>query len=219
MTPTLPSTLTSVTATRPAPVIATAAAATAVGLAVGSATSFLQTVLPPPFEGLANAVSPWLMAPTAVGLLLARRRGDAVLLGVLTCAAQVVGYYVTADLRGFGVGSAYVIVWTVAAVVGGPVFALLGRLTRVADGRWRGVGPAAVAALWAAEALVQYLVVLGYRDDAAVFGCVSVVLLVVLGRSARQLRPAVLWFPVALAAGALAFAGLTVLLQAGPPSV
>src|SRR6478752_1935118 len=90
------------------------AAAVGAGLVVGALTSFGQTVLGGTwFAGLANAVSPWLVAS-----------------------------FLVADLRGFGVGASSVAVWAVSGVVGGPVFGWAGRLWRTAAGRWRGLGPA-----------------------------------------------------------------------------
>ncbi|GIG39297.1 DUF6518 family protein [Cellulomonas phragmiteti] len=197
--------------------VAAAAVALALGLAVGVATSFLQTWLPTPFTALANAVAPWLVAPFLVGLRLARGWWGATLLGLLACLAQVPGYYLTADLRGFPVGTTFVLVWTVAAVVGGPVLGAVGRLHRTSTGRLAGLAPATVAAVWLAEAVVTYALVLGYYGEAAVHATIGVVLLVLLARSRGQLRPALVWAVPVLALGAVAFHALTAVTGSGLP--
>lgn len=193
------------TAARGLPAPAVLAAAVGAGLAVGALTSFGQTLLGGSwFQGLANAVSPWLAASFLVGAL-ARRGWVAAVAGLLACAAEVAGYYLVADLRGFGVGAASVAVWAVSGVVGGPVFGWAGRLWRTAEGRWRGLGPALFAACWLAEAVVTYAVVLRYWGDAAVFAGVAAVLVVLLGRVGGQTRAVLRWLPAAALVGAAGF--------------
>ncbi len=200
----------------PAPAARTAgwpallAVAVAAGLLAGALTSFGQTLFGGgALAGLANAVSPWLVAPFLVGAL-ARRPWAAAAAGLLTCAGEVVGYYLTADLRGFAVGSAAILLWTVAGALGGPVFGLAGRLWRTgrAEGpRWAGAGAALLAGCWLAEALVTYLVVLRRPDQAAVFAVVAALLVLLLGRGGD--RGALLTrLPVAVVLGAAGFAAL-----------
>jgi hypothetical protein len=63
------------------PVAARTARAAAVGLAVGAGTSVAQTVLGgTAIAGLANAVSPWVVAPFLMGAV-GRGRGSAAVLG------------------------------------------------------------------------------------------------------------------------------------------
>lgn len=182
------------------------------GLAVGALTSFGQTLLGGSwFQGLANAVSPWLVASFLVGAL-ARRGWVAAVAGLLACAAEVAGYYLVADLRGFAVGASSVAVWVVSGVVGGPVFGWAGRMWRTAEGRWRGLGPALLAACWLAEAVVTYAVALGYGGDAAVFAVVAAVLVVLLGRVGGQTRAVLRWLPAAAVVGAAGFATVHLLL-------
>lgn len=189
------------------------AVAVVLGLGWGATTSGLQTVLPSPFGGLANAVAPWLMAPFVVGTFC-RSLGTAAVLGLLTCLLQVPGYYVTADLRGFPVGSAYVLVWSAAAVVGGPVFGVAGRLLRSGQGRLRGLAPALVGGVWLAEGIATYAIVLGYYGDAIVFGVVGVVLFLSLSRRGRA-GSALLWLLVVLPSGVGANLLLHVVLTGG----
>lgn len=200
-----------------------ALAATA-GLLAGVVTSFAQTVLSDPVAGLANAVTPWLVAPFLVGALGAARRWGAVL-GVLACALQVVGYYATAAARGFGVNPGTVGFWLVCALVGGAVAgaagwswwrsgepaAATGSTATVAGavhGRERGLGAALLVAAWLAEALVSYGYVLGYVDDAVTFAVVGLLAAVLLTRRGPQARAVLRWLAPALAAGCVGFAAL-----------
>ena len=184
------------------------AAAVGAGLVVGALTSFGQTVLGGTwFAGLANAVSPWLVASFLVGAL-ARRWWVAALAGLLACVGQVAGYYLVADLRGFGVGASSVAVWAVSGVVGGPVFGWAGRLWRTAAGRWRGLGPALLAGCWLAEAVVTYAVALRSWGDAAVFAVVAALLVPLLGRVGGQTRAVLHRLPAAALVGAAGFAAV-----------
>ncbi|WP_147795740.1 DUF6518 family protein [Cellulomonas sp. Y8] len=200
------------TAGRPAasglPAPAVLAVAVGAGLAVGALTSVGQTLLGgTAFAGLANAVSPWLVASFLVGAL-ARRGWVAALAGLLACAGEVAGYYLVADLRGFAVSASSVAVWVVAGVLGGPVFGWAGRLWRTATGTWRGLGPALLVGCWLAEAVVTYAVVLRYGDDAAVFAVVAALLVVLLGRVGGQTVALLRWLPAATVVGAAGFAAV-----------
>ncbi len=182
------------------------------GLAVGGLTSVGQTLLGgTAFAGLGNAVSPWLVLPFAVGAF-ARSDRHALAVGLLACVAQVLGYYLVAHLRGFGVSTGFLVIWAVAGVLGGPLFGWAGRAWRTATGRLRGVGPALLVGSWVSEAAVSYVVVLRYGGDAAVFGAVAAVLTAFLGVAGRQLRPLLLWLPAACLLGAVGFAALHALL-------
>lgn len=190
----------------PAPAVL--AVAVGAGLAVGVLTSFGQTLLGGTwFAGLANAVSPWLVAAFLVGAL-ARRGWVAAVAGLLACAGEVAGYYLVADLRGFAVGAASVAVWVVSGVVGGPVFGGAGRLWRTAEGRWRGVGGALLAGCWLAEAVVTYAGALRHAGDAAVFAVVALLLVVLLGRAGGQTGAVLRWLPATAGLGAAGFAAV-----------
>lgn len=184
--------------------------AVAAGLVTGALTSVGQTVLGDTvFQGVANAVSPWLVAPFLVGAFT-RRTVLAAFVGMLTCAAQVAGYYLVADLRGFAVGSASILLWTVAGVVGGPLFGVAGRLWRdgrAVGGRWDGLGGALVVACWFAEALVTYLVVLRRPEEAAVFAVGAGLSFLLLARGGRR-RAVLTRLPLCVALGCAGFAVL-----------
>jgi hypothetical protein len=176
-----------------------------VGLAVGAVTSGAQTLLGgSALAGLANAVSPWVVAPFLLGATGSGRRSAAAL-GVLTCVAEVAGYYVTAALRGFGVGWAPVLLWVAAGLVAGIVFGLAGHSWRTTVGRERGLGAALLVAVWACEAVVTYV------GHAVVFGAVAVLLLVLLGRSRGQLTAVLRWLVPAVGLGVAGLLGLQAL--------
>lgn len=179
------------------------ALAAVAGLAVGIGTSAAQTLLGDTVvAGLANAVSPWVVAPFLMGAT-GRVRGSAAALGVTACLASVFGYYLISALRGFGVNPTMVVIWSVAALVAGLVFGLAGHSWTTETGRERGLGAALLVAVWACESVVTYGVVLGYADDAVVFGAVAVLLLVLLGRRGRQHTAVLAWLVPAVLVGIL----------------
>ena len=164
--------------------------ALAVGVAVGVLTSLLQTHLEFPWLAFVNAASPWLTTAFVAGALQARLP-TAVWVGLAATALQVVAYYVTADLRGFGVATGYVVMWSLCAFVGGPVFGAAGHTW------WRaspaGVGAALLVAAYASEAVVVYAVRLGYDSSAWLFGAIALLLAVALGWHRRQYRALARW--------------------------
>ncbi|WP_136519364.1 DUF6518 family protein [Cellulomonas telluris] len=184
------------------------ALAVVAGLASGGLTSFAQTYLTlPGVAALANAVSPWLVLPFLAGATARSRRGGA-LLGLLACLAQVPGYYATASLRGYPVSLPWVLVWAVLGVVGGAVAGLAGQSWWRGRGRERGLGAAVLVAVWLAEAVVQYGVVLRYTAEAVTFGVVGALAFALLGLRHRQHVLVLTWLGPALLAGAGGFLGL-----------
>jgi hypothetical protein len=170
-----------------------------VGLLVGAVTSVAQGLLSYPVGALANAASPWLMAPFLIGSA-ARNRRSAASLGVLSCMAQVVGYYLTSAVRGFGINPTWVAVWLIAAVVGGVVFGSAGASWQRGDGWERGLGAGLLIAVWACEA-VRYVVDLDYVGEAVIFATIAVGLWVLLGFHGRQHLRILGWLPVAAGLG------------------
>ena len=162
------------------------ALALAGGLMWGGATSGLQTVLSGPWSALANAASPWVLPAFAVGAL-ARRPAPAVLAGLAACLGEVGGYYLLSALRGFGVGTGEIVLWSATALLGGPVFALAGWAWRRAPaGRWR--WPALGAAMPTGVLLVEggfvHAWILGYTGSAVLFCTLGVIAGLVLGAGA-----------------------------------
>ncbi|WP_432544099.1 DUF6518 family protein [Kineococcus sp. SYSU DK002] len=165
-------------------------AAVLVGLLWGAATSGLQTVLPWPFAGLANAVGPWVAPAFLVGAW-SRRAGVAVLAGVLVCSGEVAGYYATSALRGFGVNPATVALWAGTGLLGGPVLGLAGWWwRRAASRRVAALGAALLGGVFLAEGAVTYGYYLRYTGDAVVFCVLGAALVAVLGATAPAARVA-----------------------------
>jgi hypothetical protein len=163
---------------------------------VGCLTSFGQSYLEGALNPFVNSASAWLVAPFLVGTLMRSPRSGA-LAGVLACGLQVVGYFVTSELRGFPASSSYVIFWTACAVVGGPLFGAGGQLWR--SGRERLAGPAStlLPAVFLAEGIGVYWIVLGYVGSAALWLAIGTALAVALALPAGGLR----WLPITTAAG------------------
>lgn len=178
-----------------------------IGLGVGSLTSLLQTSADFPWLALVNAVSPWLTTAFAAGALQ-RRLPTATWAGLAATLMQVIGYYATAEARGFGVNLEWVAMWAVCAIVGGPLFGAAGHAWR--RGRPSGLGAAALVAAWASEAVIAYQLRLGYTSSAVLFGVIAVVLALALGRHRAQYGRMAAWLVPLLLAGAAGHAVLGV---------
>ena len=134
-------------------------AAAALGLGIGVLTSYGQGWLTGTSNAFVNSESAWLVAPFVVGALC-RRPVAAAWLGLLTCLMQLVGYELASQWRYGAMSIALNLGWGVAALGGGPLFGLAGRLGRFGSPAWRGLGPAALAAAFLTEGGWQYLHVL-----------------------------------------------------------
>jgi hypothetical protein len=174
------------------------AVAVVVGLAVGFLTFFGQGHLDGALNAFVNSASAWLVAPFAVGALMATPRGAAAA-GAATCALQLVGYYINAHLHGLATGNAILVFWGLCAVVGGPVFGLAGHIWRAAPERLQGLGAAVLAGAFLAEGLWSYLHELHYYSTAALWISIgaAIALLSTRGRL-RELRWLVLTLPLGL---------------------
>jgi hypothetical protein len=148
--------------------------------------------------GLVNAASPWLTVAFVAGALQSRLSTAAVV-GAAATMLEVVAYYVTADVRGFGVSHTYVVLWSLCAVVGGPIFGAAGQIWRRAAPA--GLGAALLAAAYASEAVVVYHVRLGYSSTAWLFGALALLLALALGWHCRQYRALTRWLLSTFAAG------------------
>jgi hypothetical protein len=168
---------------RAAPGIArTIGIALAAGLIAGGVTQLLQGILPAGIGSFANSATPWLAVAFGVGST-ASRWWLAAIAGAVTLIAALVGYYGLVQLR-FGYGPELrgaVLLWLIAAVVGGPVFGVVGRWWR-GDGRWlRATGPA----LLGASAIAEGIYLAGIPTVASagpLFVAVGLAIPVVLGR-------------------------------------
>jgi hypothetical protein len=167
------------------------AAAVAIGVVVGCATSFAQAHLAMPWAALANSASPWLLGGFAAGALQLRR-GTGIAAGFIACVLEVVSYYVTSAARGFPVSHAWIAFWAACALVGGPVFGWAGWAWRRATGWWQALGVSLAAGTFLAESLGAYEFRLHHDSSAALYLVIGVILMLLLllplGRqSARSL--------------------------------
>ena len=184
--------------------------ALALGVAVGVLTSLLQAHLEFPWLALVNAASPWLTTAFVAGALQSRL-STAMLVGAAATALEVVAYYVTADLRGFGVSMNYVLLWSMCAVVGGPIFGAAGHVWRRAAPA--GLGTALLVAAYASEAVVLYHFTLGYTSAAWLFGAIALLLGLGLGRHRSQYPALARWLLPAFIAGVAGHAALGLVLS------
>jgi hypothetical protein len=165
----------------------------ATGLAIGCLTSLGQAHLSGALNALVNSAGAWLVAPFFVGALMRTPR-EAAAAGLTTCALQLVGYYVTAELRGFAAGTSFVVFWTACAAVGGPLFGLAGRQWRL---RPDAIGATVLPAAFFAEGLWVYLHELRYYATAALWFAIGAGLALALSR--RAFRRLAVTLPLALA--------------------
>ena len=170
----------------------------ALGLGVGCLTSFGQGHLPGALDAFVNSASAWLVAPFVVGAFMLTR-GAAATAGLTTCALQLVGYYVTAHLRGHSPGGAIVVFWGACAVLGGPVFGIAGHLWRSSPGRLRGLGAAVLGSSFVAEGLWSYLHELHYDATAALWITIGASIAVLCARQrVADLRWLAVTLPIAV---------------------
>jgi hypothetical protein len=171
----------------------------ALGATVGALTSVLQAHLHSPWASLVNAASPWLAPAFLLGLLVSRPRPAAVV-GAVVCLSELIGYYVTAELRGFAAGHGILVFWGACAVIGGPLFGAAGWAARHGPARYAGVAAAALPAAFLAEAVVAYWLRLHYGSSAVLFGAIGIAAATIAAvRSRRPELVAIGLVPVFLA--------------------
>jgi hypothetical protein len=130
-------------------------AAVGAGLAAGALSSLGRAHLDGTLDAFANSISTWLLAPFLIGMLAPSWRGAA-LAGLVACASQIAGYYLVDALQGLRSAGSLIAFWTACAVVGGPVFGIAGQLWQAAAPRLKGLGMAALAAVFVAEGLYAF---------------------------------------------------------------
>ncbi|MFL5674736.1 MAG: DUF6518 family protein [Chloroflexota bacterium] len=172
----------------------------AVGLLVGVVTQVGQGALPEGIGHVANSISPWLLVAFLLGSRMPDRRWAA-LAGFGTLAFALIGYYGMTQLRfGYGGGTGSLVLWSVAAAIGGPVFGVAGWTWRVEDG-WR---RAAAIGLLGAVAIAEGCYLISILPEAAVgavFVIVGLCVPMVLGRSMPERGRAYVAVVPALALG------------------
>jgi hypothetical protein len=174
-----------------------------VGLAIGALTSFLQTHLSSPWNSIVNSVTPWLLAAFVVGAI-SNRLSRAVEYGFLVTFLELVGYTVTASLRGYPSGLAITLFWALSAVVGGPVFGWAGMLWARGSASRNALGAAILAGAFLAEGTEVYAIRFGDAQSAILFWSLGVATVLILGRAKGNLKSATVWLAVTLPVGMLA---------------
>lgn len=172
-----------------------------VGLGFGALTSFLQSHFDSPWLSLVNSATPWLVPAF---LLCARCRwlASAALVGITVTLAELVGYVLTASLRGYPASVAITVFWGVCALLGGQVFGAAGRLWYRSRRFRSALGASVLAASFLAEGTVTYALRLGYLSSAALFWILGGVTILLLGMLRKNTTLTLLWvgatLPVAM---------------------
>lgn len=175
-----------------------------VGLATGVLTQLGQGALPQGLGQVANAISPWLLVAFLVGSRMPDGRWAAVA-GIATLLLALVGYYGMVQLRfGYGGSTQTLVVWSTAAVVGGPVFGTSGRWWRVGDARQRAIAIGLLGAAAIAEG-VYLLTILPEPAVGAGFIVAGVLAPLLIGRSWGDRRRGYVAVVPGLGLGALGY--------------
>jgi hypothetical protein len=144
------------TATRPTSLSVRVTVTIVSGLAVGVLTSLGQRELHGLLEPFVNSVSAWLVVPFLLGALMQTRLGAGAA-GLMAAMLELLGYYVTARLRGFPESAETIAFWTACGLVGGPLFGIAAHLEWRGCRWWRGIGLAALAGAFFAEGVWTYI--------------------------------------------------------------
>jgi hypothetical protein len=182
--------------------------AIAAGLAVGVLTSFGQGVLSGAGNAFVNSASAWLVVPLMVGTLFHRVR-SAAWAGLVCCLLQLIGYDITAELRGFAVSTSVEGFWGACALIGGPLFGIAGHLWRFGPATRRGLGPAALAAAFITEGAWNYV----HALQRPVTGALWIAIGAVIALAGLRGRHGWRWLALTLPLGLLAEIALTQILR------
>jgi hypothetical protein len=182
------------------------------GIATGVLTLLGQAVLDGDWNRLANSGAIWLSVAFGVGASMASDRQAAVA-GLATLFMALLGYQIAAALTLASMSTSAFFIWSATAIVGGPLFGLAGRLWRVGNGR----GPIVAIALLGAVYLAEGLNTLLSIPDLARAGWLEVVaglvLPMLLARSWRERRGALLLLVPLSLAGVLVYRAIDLLFQ------
>ncbi|MCD0444737.1 DUF6518 family protein [Glycomyces sp. A-F 0318] len=175
------------------------AVAVAGGVALGAVDLVAQRALPYPWANLANSSAVWAVGAFAIGAWVRTGRWRPALAGVVLLVVAVESYYLAAtliqndDLANLWAPTS--LVWMAFGVLAGVVFGTFGAWSRSAV-RWRAVaGPAALGAVFLAEAALllgrRSSMEAQYRTDGLATALITAViglalpLLLARGRRAR----------------------------------
>jgi hypothetical protein len=113
--------MTALRPSRSAPLVLLLGAAVG-GVVCGVATSYLQGVLPGSWNALANSGAVWTVVAFALAALTVGTRWTAIGAGLLALLGEVAGYYALASpARGIATTLSERVLWTMAALVIGPL--------------------------------------------------------------------------------------------------
>lgn len=176
------------------------------GLAVGVATSWLQGGLPDSANILANSGAVWSLIAFAFALPT-RQRAVSTVVGLLALGGEVAGYYAIASpLRGISTSASERLLWTVAAIVIGPLLGLAAWSIRAGRPTARAVAIGAIGGLVIGEGLHR-LIRLSSDDIAGWVAVVAGFVGVAITQSHVNRRP--VGETLALIASLVLVAGLT----------
>ncbi len=192
-------------ATKPTPLTLRVTVTIVAGLTVGVLTAVGQRELHGVLEPFVNSVSAWLVVPFLLGALMQTRRGAGAA-GFVAAMLELLGFYVTARLRGFPESTEVIVFWTACGVVGGPLFGIAAHLEWRGRRCWRGIGLAALAGVFFAEGVWTYIEQQGRWGLGGVWVGVALGLVLLIPRG-RALLWLGLLVPLALA-GEIAFYGV-----------
>jgi Family of unknown function (DUF6518) len=190
------------------------AGALAVGVAWGFLTQVLQGDIAPPWSTLVNAVSPWV-APAFVMGCLARHPLTAALAGLALCTGENVGYYAAAVNHGWGLAVLPMTFWTLAGLVGGPVFGWAGWCWRRRGGELGALAGALLPAAFLSEGVVTFGMVNHAWAVTWLFAAIAAATAFAIGRRVGW-RATLSWLPVALVLGAAGELALALVLLSAP---
>jgi hypothetical protein len=184
------------------------------GLLIGALTSFGQLWLDRPFQALVNSASAWLVIAFAAGALARSWRAAAVA-GAVACLTELLGYAVTAHLRGYAAGGSIMLFWCACGLVGGPILGTTGQQWRHGRTSYRALAVAVAAGTFIAEGLWVYMHQNHYYDAAALWFAIAAAILVALPARDRAWAPSIAWLAATVPLGLLAEAILTLAYNQG----
>jgi Family of unknown function (DUF6518) len=178
------------------------------GLVIGALTSFGQLWLDRPFQALVNSAGAWLVIAFIVGTF-ARNWRTAAAAGAVACLAELLGYAVTAHLRGYAAGGSIMLFWCACGLVGGPLLGIAGYQWRHGRGHYRALSVAVAAGAFLAEGLWVYVHQNHYYDSALLWFAIAAAILLVLPARRHGWASATAWLAVTVPLGLVAEAILT----------
>lgn len=185
-------------------------------LLVGGLTSFGQQYLPAWFSSLANSAGGWAMLAFGIVWLSRARPALGAVLGALSFLSMVEGYGLVSVWRGYFFADPFSSVWTVIAVVAGPVLGACAAIVRHGSGLRAALAAVPLSAVLLGEGVWALLRIADTTSP--VYWVIEIVLSVVvvavaIGRNRLTVRQAAVVAAAFLTAAAV-YAALWMLLDA-----